>query len=80
MSLIYGNFPEDGRAEAKVAYAITSRLPVRHWPDRCPDCDARMEFQFEPEVRRACPACGTTVMDRDGAFVTGRGDMKRRAA
>lgn len=39
------------------------RMPSRHWPDDCPDCGKRMEFQYEPVGRRC--SCGRIVTARE---------------
>lgn len=44
---------------------------TRTWPNDCPDCGERMEFIFEPQTARVCPACGTRITQNavTGAFV-----------
>jgi hypothetical protein len=35
-----------------------------YWPDDCPQCGVRMEFEFVPVTARIC-ACGARVTARD---------------
>lgn len=45
------------------AIADMRRIQTKHWPNDCPSCGKRMEFGFEPTVRRC--ACGTVITERE---------------
>jgi hypothetical protein len=37
---------------------------ARTWPDDCPACATRMQFEFQPMPARVC-ACGVRITQRD---------------
>lgn len=80
-----GNFPDFDYDTLKLSRALTSGLPVRHWPNNCPDCGMEMEFRFPAGSEdgrgawRECPGCGATVADRDGSFENA-GSQRQEAA
>jgi hypothetical protein len=56
--------------EVKLSTAVLRKLPAITWPNDCPDCGARMEFDFTPDETafRRCP-CGTAVRVEKGELV-----------
>lgn len=53
--------PKQPESFSYSAIADMRRIQTKYWPNDCPDCGLRMEFGFDPPVRKC--GCGRVVTE-----------------